>query len=242
MRRRTMLASIAALAGTAGCVSTGESPGEQPTSDSVTPSPTDDHTDTRTMTETPTSPPDATDVFADFDCPSFDDNADETVCYHAAEAAESDLLLTAEPQVFDPALRDGDVETLEFVLYNRSEWSVSFNPYAWGIERHDDGGGWTHVAPEMHPEPMTEVAPGLTMRWELPSAPHPSPSDDVQSLSVALDSGVYAFHLTVGYGGISTETDASPPEKRVELVALFRVDEGFDPESEESPIPETKSA
>lgn len=30
-----------------------------------------------------------------------------------------------------------DVETLMFVLYNRSGWTVGFNPYDWGIERYE---------------------------------------------------------------------------------------------------------
>lgn len=241
MRRRTLLTSFATLAATAGCVSGGEAPAEQPTDD-ATPSPTDVHTDTRTMTDTPASPPDATDVFADFDCPSFDDNADETVCYHAADG--SDLVLTAEPEVFDPSLGDDDVETLEFVLYNRSEWPVSFNPYAWGIERYDDG-EWSHVAPEMHPEPMTEVASGSTMRWVLPAESGHEPADDDHPLSVALDAGVYAFHISLSYGAVSmdTPTDAPKPDERVELVALFRVEQQFDPESEgTSSGPSTKSA
>lgn len=231
MRRRTLLASLATLAGTAGCVGSGEDPAGQPTddespspTDDPTPSPTDSHTDTRTMTETPPEPPTASDAFADYDCPSFTDNADETVCYHAA-VTESDLLLTAEPEVFDPGTDDEGTETLEFVLYNRSEWPVNFNPYAWGIERYDDG-DWTHVAPDMHPEPMAETAPGETMRWVLPSEDGSSPDDDVHPLSVALDPGVYAFHLTVSYGAIAGDapTDTPKPEGRTELVALFEVE------------------
>ena len=229
MRRRTLLASLATLVGTAGCVSGGEAPAGEPTDD-ATPSPTDSHTDTQTMTEPPAEPPTASDAFADYDCPSFTDNADETVCFHTA-GAESDLLLTAQPEVFDPDLGDDDVETPEFVLYNRSEWPVSFNPYAWGIERYDDG-EWTHVAPDMHPEPMTETRPGETMRWVLPAEGGSSPDDDVHPLSVALDPGVYAFHVTVSYGAIAgdTPTDGSKPEGRTELITLFEVEERIDPE------------
>ena len=238
MHRRTLLTSLATLAATAGYVSGGDAlTGGSP--DSGTPSPTDAHTDTRTTTETPATPSDATDVFADFECPSFDDHADEAVCYHAADAAESDLLLTAQPEVFDPYLGDDDVETLRFALYNRSEWPIRFNPYAWGIERYD-GGDWTHVAPAAYPEPIVELPAGSTMRWELPSETRPartrpSPTDgDGHRLSVALDPGVYAFHLTVGYGGVSMETptDAPKPTDRVELVALFRVEERLDPKSQ----------
>lgn len=241
MRRRTLLASLATLAGTAGCVGSGEDPAGQPTDD-ATSSPTDSHTDTQTMTETPQQPPDATDAFADFECPSFTDNADETICYHAADAG-SDLLLTAEPEVFDPAFGDDDVETLEFVLYNRSEWPVSYNPYAWGIERYDDG-EWTHVAPQMHPEPMAETAPGATMRWVLPAEDGASLDDDVHALSVALDPGVYAFHVAVSYGAVAgdTPTDSSKPEGRTELVALFQVEERVDPDAEGTAGPSTESS
>lgn len=257
MRRRTMLASIASLAAAAGCVNRGPDPGARPAeSDTPTesPSPTDVHTHTRTATETPLRPDPATDAFADVACPSFDDHADETVCYHAADAETADLLLTAEPEVFVPD--DGD-ETLAFVCYNRSDWPVSFNPYAWGIERYESAdGSWTHVAPDVHPEPMTELAPGATTRWVLPTDGPPetvtdgdsSVTDDgtgdggddgsgddsgeVYPLSVDLDPGVYAFHLTVRYGGLSsdTPTDAPKPAERVELVALFELEESIAPD------------
>lgn len=235
MRRRTLLASLATLAGTAGCVSGGEGAAPQAT-ESPTSSPTDVHTDTRTTTETPPQPDAATDVFADVGCPSFDDHADETVCYHDADVETADLLLTAEPEVFDPYLGDDDVEALQFVLYNQSDWPIGFNPYAWGIERHDDG-EWSHVAPETYPEPFVEQRPGTAMRWILPAeSGSPPAGDDVHPLSVALDPGVYAFHLTVSYGGISTETptDQPKPADRVELVALFRLEQAIDPSAEET--------
>ena len=245
MDRRALLASLTAtLAGTAGCVS-GETPGGRPAFTSTEPEPADptqsdgptttDGTDAGTATGESPEPAPASDAFADVECPSFDDRADRTVCYHAAYPAgstgtDADLLLTAEPEVFDPDLDDATVETLEFTLYNRSDWSISFNPYDWGIERRADG-GWTHVAPDAVPEPLVAVGPGGTMRWELPSEPHPSPSDGTYRLRVALDPGVYAFDITVSYGGfaVETATETSPPDERVELVALFRVERAFDP-------------
>lgn len=236
MRRRTLLASLAtAAAGTAGCIADSSDPGAPATggSDPTDASPTDRRTDTRTATDQPVDPPDATDVFADFECPSFSEDPDRTVCYHAAPA-DPDLLLSAEPEVFDPYLADGDVETLRFVLYNRSGWPVGFNPYDWGIERYD-GGEWTHVAPEAYPEPWTEVPAGERFAWALPAAARPAPEDpDVQPVAVALEPGVYAFHVDVKLGSsaaVDTET-ADAPEETVELVALFRLEESIDPTGE----------
>jgi len=235
MRRRALLGSLAATlsAGAAGCIS--DSPtGSEPPTDTQTPTdtPTDVHTTEQSPTSDPsmTPPPTATDVFADFDCPSFHET-ERTVCYHEVDPTEVPLVLTAEPEVFDPDLDGEDIETLDFKLYNRSEWNVGFNPYDWGIERYDDG-EWTHVAPEMYPEPWLTLKPAQRYTWSLPSAPHPSPSIDRQmGLPVPLDPGIYAFHVSVVYEASVTATDTEetpPPSGHTELVALFRIEQAID--------------
>jgi len=244
MRRRALLASLATtLTATAGCLGDGSAGGGSKTDDD-TATDTDNGTDTRSttdtsptdatesatstethtpedpVTETPT-PPRASDTFADIDCPSFDETA-RTVCYHEADLDSAPLVLTAEPEAFGPDTSDDDVETLEFVCYNRSGESVGFNPYDWGIERYDDG-EWTHVAPEITPEPWTNLPDGETFTWALPSGPHPSTNDEQrQYVGASLDPGVYAFHVSVMTG----------EDSRTELIALFEVTTAIDPESE----------
>lgn len=236
MRRRTFLvASIPPLVGLPGCVGDASSPGTSPE-----PGAGDTPTGTTEPPKTDLAPaPDpATDVFADMACPSFDDAADRTVCYHRVDPSTEDVVLGVGKEVFDPYLRDDDVETLRFTLYNRSDWHFHFNPDGWGIERFDDG-RWVHVAPEAHNVPLALLPPGETYVWEIPSQLHPTPFDEWYTvLDVALPAGVYAFHVAGSFGGSlgtgRTPTDtptAEPPDERVECVGLFRLDDDVDPGS-----------
>ena len=241
MRRRTFIAaSLPLVAATAGCVGGAGRPGASPRTGSDDP---DSTPGTSATTEPPGSarppaPATASDVFDEFGCPSFDDAADRTVCYHAVDPTRVDVVLGVDPEVFDPYLEDDTVETLTFTLYNRSDWYFRFNHYAWGIERFEDG-EWVHVAPDAYPEPLMELAPGGTYAWELPSEPHPSPgADRSMRLDVALPAGVYAFHVAGSFGPGFDTTEPStgapqgdPPDERVECVGLFRLDADVDPES-----------
>lgn len=220
MQRRSLLATVGAVLGSAGCLSTDDPPADTPSGDDAVTS-TDEPTAT-TDERTPSDDvPDATDVFDGFDCPSFDDGADRTVCYHTA--TDEDVVLTAEPEVFDPYGGDDDVETLSFVLYNRSEWTVGFNPYDWSLHRFEGDGEWTRVGPDGPiPEPLYLCEPSETYRWEIPSASGPTPNDDARRLNLSLSPGVYAFSVTGGYQIVDDSTDA--PEGRTEFVALARVE------------------
>lgn len=241
MRRRALLTAMATtVAGAAGCIGDDASPagdGSMTDTDTATDTPgntatTEDPPSTTVVSEGPTPPP-ATDVFADFECPSFEDT-DRTVCYHEAAPADVPLVLTAQPELFDPYMGDDNVEALDFTLYNRSEWSVGFNPYDWGIERYDDG-EWTHVAPEMYPEPWTRLPARDTFRWSLPSEPHQAPSDDqIHQVDVALDAGVYAFRVSVSYERHETAVEDGRPDGKTELIALFRIEQAIGTESDEN--------
>ena len=230
------MSSVPLVAAAAGCVGGADAPGGAPgTGSGDADTTTRRHTtsaDGSSGSEQPPAPAPASDVFADRDCPSFDETADRTVCYHTADPERADVVLGVHPEVFDPSLRDDDVETLAFTLYNRSGWHFLFNHYAWGIERLDDG-EWVHVAPEAYPEPLMELAPGGTYTWELPSAPHPSPGPDHRMLlDVALPAGVYAFHVAGSFGNAAGGTDTptpDPPGGRIECVGLFRLDDDVDP-------------
>lgn len=134
MRRRAVLASsMSLLAGLTGCVSGTGSLGPSSTSEtSVTPTETtpegSSNRDTPPSTDAAPAPDPASDVFADFGCPSFDDAADRTVCYHGVEPSSADAVLEVAPEVFDPNLEGNSVETLWFTLYNRSARHFHFNP------------------------------------------------------------------------------------------------------------------
>jgi hypothetical protein len=232
MNRRTVLATVATVAGTAGCLDATPGTGTETTTDNAKDRTTDPATTTRNerSTDPALNPPDSTDVFADIDCPSFQDSADETVCYHTADTAAAPLLLTVSPEVFDYTLADADIETVTFTLYNRSAWPVSLNPYKWALKRRE-GGSWTHVAPEQYVEPVTQVKPGETLRWVLPSqAGWTAPDDETYALSPELDAGLYAFQVSVRPSiHMSPTPDAPKPPDSVELIALFQLEDAVDP-------------
>lgn len=238
MRRRHVLhASALGLASLAGCQAGGGGPGATTTTDQ---SPTTtDHTSPpptttaeRSTTTTPSpAPAPASGVFDGFECPSFDDEADRTVCYHGVDPAEADVVLSVGTEVFDPDYGDDVVETLPFRLYNRSQWHVHLNPDGWRIARLEDG-AWTHVAPEAHDVPLVVLSPGQTYVWELPSEPHPTPRPNrYRLLDVELAAGTYAFHVAGRLGaGLDETPTADPPDERVELVGLFRLVRAVDPD------------
>ena len=216
MHRRRLLAGLAAAA-SAGCL--GRSGGEQS-------SPTGARTATataRTETDTP-GVPTASDTFAGTSCPEYTD-ADRTVCYHTAPEG-ADVVLSAEPEVFDPESGDNIVQTLRFTLYNQGEWTVLVNPYDWTIHRRD-GSSWSRVAPEgPRSEPLYILEPGATLEWELPEMTHPSPGgDDTYRVDASLEPGTYAFSVTGSYDGTNlTETPSGEPPAETAFVALFRLD------------------
>lgn len=262
MHRRALLSTLGLTAvGLAGCVSSGPAgsgsgPPEETPID-ATPTETTPTDRTPTPTETVSGPAPASDAFGDLACPSFDEHADRAVCYHEAavdETAldETSLVLAAEPEVVDPAADDG-ANAVRFVCYNDSGATIQFNPYDWEIHRRDEGGEWRHVAPEIHPEPMTSVATGERFTWLLPTGPAAEATtatdddDDVQPVGVELDAGTYAFSVTVSFvpadretgdgeaatgtgndtatrTGDATATESVDRDARTELVALFRLE------------------
>ncbi|MFB6164311.1 MAG: twin-arginine translocation signal domain-containing protein [Haloarculaceae archaeon] len=215
MKRRTVLAKTGALGAgalTAGCAQRAGDRGAPP-DDGTDPGSDDDETDTMPDDETPT-----TDRFAGDPCPSFDESADRTVCAHTVDPNAAAVYLTASEQVFAPTTGDHSVEMIQFDLHNEGDENVGLNPYAWGIERqsHD---GWEHVAPDVHIEPWTELAPGETYTWVLSVQEHPSPhAPRTQQIVQDLQSGTYAFDVTC------LRDDGSKEATRIEAVALFAVE------------------
>lgn len=259
MHRRALLSTLGlTAAGLAGCVSDGPAgPGSGPPEESpvdATPTESTPTDETPTPTVTASGPAPASDAFGDLECPSFDDHADRTGCYHDAAVDEASLVLAAEPEVVDPAADDG-AAFVRFVLYNESGATIQFNPYDWDVHRRGEEGEWTHVAPEVHPEPMTSVATGERFTWLLPTGPAAGESapvgddrENVQPVGVELGAGTYAFSVTVSYVpadretgdgetatriGDATATEAVDRDVRTELVTLFEL------ESDAEAIPST---
>jgi hypothetical protein len=140
MRRRTLLATAAAaLAGTAGCLS---SASETPAGDAdPTATPADDPTTTPAddPTTTPADDPTTTptdDPFAG--CPSFAPEADRTVCYYS-NVASSDVYLATEKREFREYGEDDEVQTLTLTLHNDSDETFGLNPHDWTLERWTGG-------------------------------------------------------------------------------------------------------
>ncbi|MFB6178994.1 MAG: hypothetical protein ABEI77_04640, partial [Halorientalis sp.] len=158
------------------------------------------------------------DPFEDAPCPSFDENADRTVCWHTADTDAEPIYLDASTVVFEPSTDDNSVETMEFVLHNNSDGTFGLNPYDWQIQRQTDD-GWEHVAPDARVEPWLNLEAGLTYTWNLSVERHPTPHQErTQAIMEDLDDGTYAVQIT----GLTDQESDDPTH--VECIALFEVD------------------
>jgi len=241
MKRRGLLTGLGMAVTAAGCVGPGGFPESGTPTESTAPgdtgTPTDSGTpgdtgtstdsgtpgDTGTSTDTAPEIPDASNAFAGDVCPSYT-ATERTVCYHTATESD-DVVLAADPEVFDPEGGDSAVEALRFTLYNRSEWTVHLNPYGWGIHRRD-GSSWSRVAPDgLIADPMYLLEPGRSLHWELPEMTHPSPGgSDTYRVDTALKTGTYAFSVTGRYELPSdTGSPTAEPPAETTFLALFRL-------------------
>jgi len=217
MRRRALLATLGtATALTAGCLnrSNGGDPDETTTDDTPSGDPT-----TRTDRTTTGTPADPDSRFAGVECPSFEDT-DRTVCFHTPGNGSSKVSVEPSTQVFAPATGDGTVETVTFVLHNRSGGTFGLNPHAWSLYRRTDD-GWAFVAPDVYVEPWHTIEAGGTYTWHLSAQEHSAPmSEDATAIVRDLAEGTYAFQIT-GAGGDGPESGTS-----YECIALFDVRRG----------------
>jgi hypothetical protein len=148
------------------------------------------------------------------DCPSFDDDADRTVCAptgeHPAFVPERDVLRV------DPD--DDAVETLRIVLRNEADAEFSFGPHGWALHRRDDEAGrWRRVEGGSTALLLSVLDPGATFEYSLTPTPHPTPSDGVHPAVASLSPGVHAFTVS---GNLGDGDDST----WVECVARFRVE------------------
>lgn len=195
MNRRSFIATIGTVTTlTAGCVS--QSDGNQPTEKGSTPN--------------------GNTGFDDIDCPSFADS-DQTVCYHTLTDDDASVVVEPSTEQFAPSGADDSVETMAFVLRNRTDEPFGLNPYSWSIyERIDTK--WSFVAPEEYVEPWTEIPSGETYTWQFSIQQHSAPmSEDTMAIVENLTSGIYAFTIT-GFGTVDGND-----ETNVECIALFEV-------------------
>lgn len=225
MKRRTLLAAAAAaVAGTAGCLSSAsDTPaGDADPTDDPTRTPTRDPTttpggDPTATPDDPTSTPDdpaSTPGEGPFaGCPSFVPDADRTVCYY--DRGDSDVYLEPSAREFLEYGEDDEVQTLTLTLHNDAGEPFGLNPYAWEVRRWSDG-EWVHVAPDEVVEPWYEVPPGGTYEWILSTEQHSSSmSENSMAVVVDLES---AEHYAFGVNGLLGSGDA---EERIECLARF---------------------
>jgi len=151
---------------------------------------------------------------AEDDCPSFDDDADRTVCEPTGEHPA----LVPERDVLRVDSGDDAVETLRIALRNEADAEFSFGPHGWTLHRHDgEAGRWRRVERGSTALLLSVLDPGATFEYSLAPSPHPTPNDDVHSAVASLSPGVHAFTVS---GNIGEGDDAT----WVECVARFRVE------------------
>lgn len=216
MHRRSFIVAIGtATTLTAGCVSQSDESESGPTDDpssTTGPSDSDDGSDPADSK----TPPDANSRFDDIDCPSFAES-DRTVCYHTRTSDDPDVVVEPSTELFEPTGSEDSVETMEFVLRNRTDDPFGLNPYSWSIYERTDN-DWSLVAPEEYVEPWTALNSGETYTWRLSIEQHSAPmSEDTMAVVQDLSSGIYAFQIT-GLGTFEGDDDTN-----VECIALFEV-------------------
>lgn len=112
--------------------------------------------------------------------------------YHDA-ASSTDVYLEPDRERIDPPGR------VMCTLVNHGREPLVGNPSFWRVWKHVDG-QWFHVAPQLWPEPLTEVPPGGIQTWTLAAfSGHSLGLTDAYDLGY-LGGGRYAFEV-----GISRE-------------------------------------
>ena len=158
---------------------------------------------------------DSPSLFEGRECPSFDPDADRTICYHTADRSAAPILLRPTEETFEPTTNDGSVEFVNFVLHNRSWHPYTIDPAVWEIHRRQED-AWSLTDSGTGEQNSITVPPGETHTWSLSVEAHPTPwTLETTFLFADLEDGTYAF-------AISGRSDADAAN-RVEFVALFEV-------------------
>lgn len=107
------------------------------------------------------------------------------------------------PIALRPATQAASLPTATFDVTLTNETDVRFdtNFYGWRVWKRVDG-GWSHVAPQAYPEPLTPLGPGESHTWVV-TVDNTQPDDGTtdgmsgkDSVTLSdLDSGTYAFTI-----------------------------------------------
>jgi len=228
MKRRALLATLGSgLTIASGCLGLAADAGDAPGD-------TRDANDTTTIGSGDGATGDTTPGGESGGCPSFDDDADETVCFGSVDES-TPVFLEPSSREFEVEPADAKADSVSFTLHNRSGGTVEFNPAGWHLWR-ETVDGWTDVAPDATYLPLRELEPGGSYTWTLSTVTHPTENNDDDRQHVAVDAdlspGRHAFQVTASYAttvdhGSPDETVTHEAERRtaVECVATFEYDE-----------------
>jgi hypothetical protein len=200
MRRRTVLALLGSSVATAGCAGRFSPPVASAADES--PSTNDDDAG---------------------DCPSFERDADRTVC----ERTPGTVSLVSEASVFRIDPDDDAVESFRLTLSNDADTAFAFGPTDWTLyrwtDRPDEPAQWTVVESGPPNLLLGVVDPGGSYDYLLSPAARPSAKDDARTVVADLEPGRYAFALA---GGLRADGADGGGESGplVECVATFRVE------------------
>ena len=167
MKRRKLLATIAAaMAGFTGC-SGGGTGSENRTTDSPN-------------GVTPTSTP-----LSEFDCPPHDSAPNSAVCSHTVDTDTASVYLLPSDTMVDVS-----TGTVDLTLYNNSSTELEFNPYQWSIMKRKSA-GWNPIEKRIAGDGRLTLAPGKTHSWTFEEVV------DAINERATVDAGTYTAGISV---------------------------------------------
>lgn len=154
------------------------------------------------------------DRFDERDCPPFDVDAEQVLCYHGVDPEETALYLA-------PTRERVEAErALSFVLANRDASAYTINPQEWEIRAASDD--WSRIASGSGNLPLVTIRAGQAYTWTVNlrrTTPSDTPYDAIVTLD--LEPGLYAFTVSGEYG--TSRPDAESEGRQVATLALFEV-------------------
>lgn len=174
VHRRTVLASLSAAVGLAGCLQ----------------SPLDAGHGGR-------SPQSSTDVWGEKPpCPALDSTASRTVCTGGGHPDPGAVPVALQPPA-DTPLRAGKPFTV--TLRPNADVPLTFAPGDWTARRLGDD-GWREVASGKRPRGFTTVYPDEQYEWRVGVPEADATTDDWTRVAASFDPGRYSFSVTASVG------------------------------------------
>lgn len=135
-----------------------------------------------------------------------------------ASPGESDatgVSLTAESDALVSTTGDDTVESIRFVLTNRTAGSLRLDPASWVIER-ESAEGWTEIAAGDDDGDERTVPSDGTHTWSLSLTTHPTPASERRTFVFEnLAEGTYRF-------GVSARRDGTSRTRRARFTVRKR--------------------